>query len=223
MYITMLGKPASGKGTVGKLLAEALNIAHISSGDLFRDYVKEAGELGEKINSYISKGNLVPDELAMQLIEKRLEEYDCKNGAILDGFPRTETQAVELNKYLVKFNGKIDMALELQSDDEEIVQRTINRRTCSNKKCGEIYNLLFKKPKQEGICDRCGSTLAIREDDNEETIRKRLDKYYRITEKLLTFYEKEKILYSIEINLYKGKDSETVKAEVMEYISQNIK
>ena len=131
MYIVMLGKPGSGKGTVGKMLSESLGIIHISSGELFRSYIKKAGEIGKKIDSYVSKGNLVPDDLAIELVEKRLSELDCKKGAILDGFPRTIAQAEALDKFLKSQGCKIDIAVELELSDQDIIDRIVKRRVCS--------------------------------------------------------------------------------------------
>lgn len=218
MYIIMLGKPGSGKGTVGKMLSEELGIIHISSGELFRSYVKKAGAIGKEIESYISKGNLVPDELAIQLVEKRLEESDCKNGVILDGFPRTVNQAKELDKFLNKHNSKIDIAVELELSDKDIIDRIVKRRVCSNSECREIYNLEFKKPKQKGICDKCGSKLIQREDDKIETVEKRLKTYHETSEKLVEYYKNKDLLYAVKLNIHSGKTSEDVAKEVETYL-----
>lgn len=221
MYIIMLGKPGSGKGTVGKMLSEELGIIHISSGELFRSYVKKAGKIGEEIESYISKGNLVPDELAIKLVEKRLEEPDCKNGVILDGFPRTIMQAKALDDFLSKHNNKIDIAVELELSDKDIIDRIVKRRVCSNNECREIYNLEFKKPKQEGICDKCGSKLIQREDDTIETVEKRLKTYHETSEKLVEYYKNKDLLYAVKLNIHSGKTSEDVTKEVEEYLKKN--
>lgn len=167
MVIIMLGAPGTGKGTVGKLLSEELGIVHISSGEIFRSYAKKHDKLGEQIENYISNGLLVPDELAIQIVEKRLEEPDVKNGVILDGFPRTRNQAIVLD-YILKLQRKmVDVAVELDLPDDDIVDRIVKRRTCINKNCREIYNLDFRPPKKEGICDKCGGPLVQRIDDNE--------------------------------------------------------
>lgn len=220
MYIIMLGKPGSGKGTVGKMLSEKLGIIHISSGELFRSYVKKAGIIGKEIESYISKGNLVPDELAIKLVEKRLEELDCKNGVILDGFPRTIVQAKALDDFLSKHNNKIDIAVELELSDKDIIDRIVKRRVCSNNECREIYNLEFKKPKQEGICDKCGSKLIQREDDTIETVEKRLKTYHETSEKLVEYYKNKDLLYAVKLNIHSGKTSEDVAKEVEEYLKK---
>lgn len=218
MNIVMLGKPGSGKGTVGNLLSQQLQIPHISSGELFRSYVKKAGEIGKKIDEYISVGNLVPDELAIKLVEKRLLESDCKNGVILDGFPRTRNQAIELDRFLGKQNQNVDIAIELNLSDKDIIDRIIKRVVCTNKECREIYNLEFKPPKQEGICDKCGSKLEKREDDNVETVEKRLESYYETSAKLTDYYKSQQLLYTVRLNLHSGKTSEDVAGDVKQYI-----
>ena len=210
MYIIMLGKPGSGKGTVGKMLSKSLGIVHISSGELFRSYIKKAGKLGEEIDKYISNGNLVPDDLAIKLVEKRLLEKDCENGVILDGFPRTRVQAEELDRFLNKQNKKVDIAVELALTDEDIIRRTLNRLVCTNKECREVYNLEFKKPKEEGICDLCKSKLEKRADDNLETIKTRLEGYKNTAGALTGYYKEQDLLYEVKLNLNSGKTSEDV-------------
>lgn len=219
MYIVMLGKPGSGKGTVGKMLSESLGIVHISSGELFRSYIKKAGEIGEKIDLYVSKGNLVPDDLAIELVEKRLLELDSKEGAILDGFPRTVAQAQELDKFLKKQGCKIDIAVELELSDQDIIDRIVKRRVCSNVDCREVYNLEFKKPKQEEICDKCASKLMQREDDKIETVKKRLKTYHETSAKLVDYYKAQDLLYAVKLNLHSGKTSEDVAREVKEFLN----
>lgn len=220
MNIIMLGKPGSGKGTVGKMLSKQLGIVHISSGELFRSYIKKAGDIGKEIDKYVSKGKLVPDELAIILVEKRLEEKDCKNGVILDGFPRTIKQAEELNEFLDKKESKINVAVELQLSDEEIIDRIIKRRVCSNNDCREIYNLEYKRPKIEGICDKCGSKLIQRKDDTIETVKQRLEIYHETSEKLVDYYKNKDLLYAVKLNLHSGKTSEDVVKEVKEYLGK---
>ena len=220
MYIVMLGKPGSGKGTVGNLLSKKLKIPHISSGELFRSYVKKAGNIGKEIDEYISKGNLVPDNLAIKLVEKRLLEQDCEKGVILDGFPRTKSQAIELDDFLKKRNKKVDIAIELDLSDKDIIDRIVKRMVCTNKDCREVYNSEFKPPKQEGICDICGSKLEKREDDDVETVRKRLQSYYETSEELTDYYKSQQLLYAVKLNLHSGKTSEDVAKEVEEYLKE---
>ena len=178
MVLVMLGAPGTGKGTVGQMLSKELGIVHISSGEIFRSYLKKHGSIAKKIESYITQGKLVPDELAIELIEKRLKEPDVEKGVILDGFPRTLAQAEELQRLLKSQNEKVDIAVNLSLPDEEIIDRIVKRRTCPNPDCRAIYNLDFKPPKIEGICDICGSKLIQRADDNEETVKQRLKTYH---------------------------------------------
>ena len=220
MNIVMLGKPGSGKGTVGKMLSENLGVVHISSGELFRSYIKKAGEIGKEIENYVSQGNLVPDELAIKLVEKRLQEVDCKDGMILDGFPRTVAQAKELDKFFKERGCKIDIAVELNLTDEDIIERIITRRVCSNVDCREVYNLEFKKPKQEGICDVCGSKLIQLQDDTIETVQKRLENYYKTSAELVEYYKAQDLLYTVKLNIHSGKTSEDVAKEVKEYLTK---
>lgn len=216
----MLGKPGSGKGTVGKMLSEKLGIIHISSGELFRSYIKKAEEIGKEIESYVVKGNLVPDDLAIKLVEKRLLEEDCKNGVILDGFPRTVKQAKELDEFLKKQNKKIDIAVELALTDKDIIDRISKRVVCTNKDCREVYNLEFKKPKKEGICDKCGSALEQREDDKIETVKNRLETYRETSAKLVDYYKEKDLLYAVKLNIHSGKTSEDVAEEVERYLKK---
>ena len=218
MYIVMLGKPGSGKGTVGKMLSESLNIIHISSGELFRSYIKSAGEIGKEIESYVSQGKLIPDDLVIKLVEQRLLENDCKNGVILDGFPRTIKQAEALKKFLKEQGKKIDIAIELELSDNDIIDRIVKRRVCSNIDCREVYNLEFRKPKQEEICDVCGSKLVQREDDKLETVQHRLKTYRETSQKLEKYYKSQDLLYAVKLNIHSGKTSEDVAKEVEEYL-----
>ena len=220
MYIVMLGKPGSGKGTVGRMLSESLGITHISSGELFRNYIKKAGEIGTLIEEYVNKGMLVPDELTIKLVEKRLNEDDCKNGAILDGFPRNIPQAEELDKYLEAKNSKIDMAVELNLSDEDIIKRIITRRICPNPKCREVYNLDFKKPEVDGICDKCGTKLIQRDDDKEETILERLKTYHESSEQLVKYYKSHDLLYKVKLNQHSKKTSEDVANDIEELLKK---
>lgn len=198
MYIVMLGAPGTGKGTIGKILSEDMKLTHISTGDIFREQINKKTELGKKIENYIANGLLVPDDVVIETVEARLLEPDVREGAILDGFPRTALQAEALKKFLSQNNpNQKRIAIELNVPDEEIVKRIVNRVTCSNKSCGAIYNLDTRPPKKDGICDICGSELKRRDDDNEETVRKRLTVYHANADELLEFYKKNNALYSI--------------------------
>lgn len=199
MIIVMLGAPGSGKGTVAKLLTEVLNIEHISTGDMFRETIKSGSDLGQELEKYMSKGMLVPDDIVIEILEERLSRPTAQNGVVLDGFPRTKSQAKYLKSMLAKKGKKVDVAIRLNIPDEDLIYRTVKRRICSNKECGAIYNLEFNKPKQEGICDRCGSKLYQREDDNEETVKRRIKTYHKRTEDILKYFEEEGLLFTVNL------------------------
>ena len=219
MIIVMLGAPGTGKGTVGNLLSREFNIPHISSGEIFRSYIKKDEELGKKIEEYVSVGALVPDELTIEILKARFEEDDTVNGFVLDGFPRTIKQAEYLDDLLKKEDRKINVVVDLSLSDDEIVDRITKRRTCPNPDCREIYNLDFKRPKVDGICDRCGTKLIIREDDNEETIRKRLLNYHNISEGLINYYKEKDILYTVKLNNESNRVSSDVAIEIKDYLN----
>lgn len=221
MIVIMLGAPGTGKGTVGNLLAQKLNIPHISSGEIFRSYINGHDEIGEQVRSYVAEGKLVPDELTIKILEKRLNEPDTENGCILDGYPRTTAQAESLDNLLKSQNRKVKVAVNLSLSDDEIVERISKRRTCPNPDCREIYNLDFKKPKIEGVCDKCGTELIIREDDNEATIRKRLENYHNISENLIEFYKNKDILYTVKLNNESNKVSSDIAVEIEEYLKKD--
>lgn len=198
MYIVMLGAPGTGKGTIGKILSQDLNLVHVSTGDMFREQINKKTELGKKIQSYMESGNLVPDDVTIETVKTRLLEEDVKEGAILDGFPRTVVQAEALREFLKENKpGAKRVAIELDVPDDEIIKRVVNRLICTNKSCGAIYNKETKPPKKEGICDVCGSELKRRQDDNEETVTKRLGIYHQNSKELIDFYRKNNALYSI--------------------------
>lgn len=220
MIIIMLGAPGTGKGTVGNLLSKELGITHISSGEIFRSYVKNQGQLWKEIEKYIITGTLVPDELTLKLVDMRMQEPDVANGVILDGYPRTIEQAIELDKSLKKQGKKIDIAINLSLSDEDIIDRIVKRMTCPNSSCREIYNTEFKPPKQIGICDKCGSKLEIREDDNEETVKKRLEVYHQYAEKLIHFYKQKDILYTVRVNVHSKNTSENIARDIKEYLKK---
>lgn len=194
MIIIMLGAPGTGKGTVAGLLQESLGLTQISTGDIFRKNIKEETELGILAQKYIEQGNLVPDEITVKIVEDRLNDPDVENGIILDGFPRTIKQAEELDKILDQKGKKVEKVINLETPDEEIVERIVSRRVCSNQECKAIYNIVLHPPKVEGICDKCGAELIKRKDDTEETIRKRLKEYFKQTKPLVEYYEKKGIV-----------------------------
>ena len=198
MYIVMLGAPGTGKGTIGKILSKDLNLVHVSTGDIFRDQINKGTELGKKIQGYIETGALVPDDVVIETVKTRLLEQDVANGAILDGFPRTSAQAEALKNFLKENKPSAKrVAIELDVPDDEIIRRVVNRLICSNKSCGAIYNKETKPPKKEGICDVCGSELKRRDDDNKETVTKRLKIYHQNSKNLIDFYRRNNALYSI--------------------------
>lgn len=219
MYIIMLGAPGSGKGTLAKELSKEYNLVHISTGDIFRENIKNETELGKKANEYISKGQLVPDDLTIDLVKNRLSQEDVKNGAILDGFPRTTHQAEELEKFIKNNNPIQTVAVLLDIPDEDLVKRVVNRVICSNKECGAIYNTEFRKTKQEGICDICGSKLIKRADDNEETVRDRLKVYHDNSKEIIEYYNNENVLFTLHPNIY----SETVLEDNLSKVKGHLK
>ena len=219
MFIVLLGAPGSGKGTVGKIIAEDLKLAHISTGDLFRENLKNETELGKEAKQYMDKGELVPDEVTIKMLKERLNGDDVENGAVLDGFPRTGVQAVSLDNMLKEMNAKVDMALNIDVPFDEIVERIANRRSC--KGCSEIYNVVFNPPKVEGICDKCGGELYQREDQKPEVVENRLQVYSKTAEELIDHYKKANILYDAKAGDKVGKTSYDVAKEVEEYIKNN--
>lgn len=219
MFIVLLGAPGSGKGTVGKIIAEDLKLAHISTGDLFRENLKNETELGKEAKQYMDKGELVPDEVTIKMLKERLNGDDVENGAVLDGFPRTGVQAVSLDNMLKEMNAKVDMALNIDVPFDEIVERIANRRSC--KGCSEIYNVVFNPPKVEGICDKCGGELYQREDQKPEVVETRLQVYSKTAEELINHYKKANILYDAKAGDKVGKTSYDVAKEVEEYIKNN--
>ena len=194
MNIIMLGAPGTGKGTIASILSQELGIPQISTGDIFRKNIKEGTELGKLSEKFIAEGKLVPDEITIKLVEERLKELDTKNGIILDGFPRTVKQAEELDRILSEENKKVNKVINLDTPNEEVIERIINRRVCSNQECKTVYNLVLNPPKQKNICDICGHELVQRKDDTEETVRTRLDIYFEETSPLIEYYEKKGVV-----------------------------
>ncbi len=191
MRLIILGAPGSGKGSQCKWITKDYDVPHISTGDILRKNIADGTELGMKAKEYMDKGELVPDELVIDILKARLDEEDCQEkGFLLDGFPRTVAQAEALDSYLQERDMEIDKVINLDVPDEEIMSRAINRRTCENPNCKEIYNLRDNPPRVEGICDKCGSKLFQRPDDNEETVTNRLNVYHKQTEPLIEYYSK---------------------------------
>ena len=217
MIIIMLGAPGSGKGTVSKLLAKTLDVLHISTGDMFREEVEKGTPLGKEAQGYMNVGGLVPDDVTIRMIEERLKRPEAQNGVVFDGFPRTKIQAEALKEILEKQDKRINLALQLNIPDEDIIYRTVKRRTCSNKECGAIYNLEFKKPKIDGVCDICGSELVQRKDDNEDTIRNRISTYHTRSEEIISYFEQEHLLYNVNLRASDNITEEMVKGWLEDY------
>lgn len=196
MKIIMLGAPGAGKGTQAKKIADKYNIPHISTGDIFRANIKNGTELGKKAKEYMDKGLLVPDELTLDLIMDRFKADDCKNGYVLDGFPRTIPQAEALEAALKASGDGIDYAINVEVPDADIVSRMSGRRACLS--CGSTYHIKYAPTKVEGICDRCGKELILRDDDKPETVQKRLDVYHTQTQPLIDFYKGKDVLKEVD-------------------------
>ena len=196
MKIIMLGAPGAGKGTQAKMIAEKFGIPHISTGDIFRANIKNGTELGAKAKEYMDKGLLVPDELVVDLIMDRFKADDCKNGYILDGFPRTIPQAEALDKALSANGDSVDYAIDVEVPDENIVNRMSGRRACVG--CGATYHIKYNPTKVEGKCDACGEALILRDDDKPETVLNRLNVYHEQTQPLIDYYNKKGILKEVD-------------------------
>lgn len=217
MYIIMLGAQGTGKGTVAGLISKETNYPQISTGDIFRQNIKEKTELGIEADKYISQGNLVPDEITVPMIINRLSEYDAKNGAILDGFPRTIEQAEKLDKILSEKGKKVDLVINLTTPRDEIIDRMLTRRVCP--KCKATYNTKLHPPKIEGICDNCGENLIQRQDDsNPEAIKRRLEIYEEKTSPLVEYYNKKGVLKTETISIAINRMGDTVAKEMVEFI-----
>jgi len=195
MNLILLGPPGAGKGTQAQMIVERYHIPQISTGDILRAAVKEGTALGKQAKAFMAKGELVPDEVVIGIIDQRLREPDCKTGFILDGFPRTTPQAEALQAILTKIGKSVDHVVNIEVDSEELIKRLTGRRTCKN--CGGMFHILFHPPQKEGVCDRCGGTLYQREDDREETIRTRLKEYQKQTAPLIQYYQDKQLLRSI--------------------------
>jgi adenylate kinase len=196
MRLVLLGAPGAGKGTQAKKLIDKYSIPQISTGDILRQAVAEGTPLGKEAKSYMDKGELVPDKVVLGLVEERLKQDDCKKGYILDGFPRNTAQAEALDVILGDIGMPLTAAISVDVPKEDLMKRLIGRRTCRN--CGQMYNVHFSPPKKEGACDKCGGELYQRDDDKEETIRRRLDVYEAQTAPLIDYYGKKGILHAVQ-------------------------
>ncbi len=187
MILILLGAPGVGKGTQGVLISKEYNIPQISTGDILRKEVKEQTELGKKAKAYMDKGELVPDDIIIDMMEKRIKQDDCKNGFILDGFPRTTAQAKAFDEMLQKNGLNLDKVLLIDVPEEEIISRLTGRRVCES--CGAVYHIKYNPPKKDGVCDKCGGKLIQRDDDKEEVVRNRLEVYKKSTMPLIDYYK----------------------------------
>ena len=220
MVIIMLGAPASGKGSVAEILSEEFNIPAISSGDIFRKNIAEGTELGKKANEYMTKGLLVPDDVTVELIASRLLADDVKEGLILDGFPRTVVQAEKLDNMLKAQNKKIDIVVNLETPEEEILERIVNRRVCTNSSCKTIYNTVLNPSKVDGVCDKCGSALMQRDDDTLAKAKNRLEVYYKETAPVADYYKGTGALFSTVLSKSVNRMKTEVAADVINYLKK---
>lgn len=196
MRLILLGPPGAGKGTQAEFIIEKYGIPHISTGDIFRKNIKEGTALGTRAKSFMDKGELVPDSLVVEIVEDRLKEADCIKGFLLDGFPRTEVQALELDNVLEKMGVDLNAVINIRVNPEILVSRAIGRRICRT--CGATYHVVNNPPKLEGVCDKCGGELYQRSDDVEETVKNRINVYVNETSPLIHYYEKRGKLVDIE-------------------------
>lgn len=214
MFLLLMGPPGAGKGTQAERLIEKYQVPHISTGDMFRAAVKQGTELGKEAKRYMDSGQLVPDEVTVGIVREGLARPECKNGFVLDGFPRTEEQAKQLDLILDDLSIKLDGVIDITVPDDELIGRITGRRIC--KACGATFHMIFNPPKIEGICDKCGGTLYQRDDDKEETVKKRVEIYNKQTRPLIDYYSKQGIYKKIN-----GlQDIDKVFADVIESIGK---
>lgn len=196
MNIILMGPPGAGKGTQAEKLAREFSIVHISTGDIFRNAIKEGTEMGKKAKEYLDKGVLVPDEIVVGIVKERLEKPDCEDGVLFDGFPRTVEQAEALDEALQELNMKIDAAVMIEVAEEELITRLTGRRVCQN--CNTTYHVKFNPPKVRNICDHCGGELYQRSDDTLDTVKERLSVYRKQTMPILEYYQRKGLCISVD-------------------------
>ena len=196
VFIVLLGPPGAGKGTQAKAISESMNLPHISSGEILRENIRHATELGKKAEAFMVNGNLVPDDLTISMVEERLDRDDCKEGALLDGFPRTPAQADALSSYLAKSGNYVNAVPYIKVPEEELINRLTGRLTCREK--GHIFHIEFNPPQNNGVCDFDGSELYQREDDNRETVKNRIEVYFEQTRPLIEYYDEKGVLMEVD-------------------------
>ena len=196
MYLVLIGPPGAGKGTQAKILSAQKNLAHVSSGDLFRDNIQRQTELGKQVEAILKRGDYVTDDVTIAMVRDRLKQADCAAGAVLDGFPRTPAQADALNKMLGEFGGKVNLVPYIKVSAPSLIERLTGRWTCTL--CGTVFHAKFNPPTVQGKCDKCGGELAQRPDDQEETVKNRIGKYLSETAPLIDYYEKAGVLAEMD-------------------------
>ena len=216
MNVIMMGAQGTGKGTVAGFLKEELNLPHISTGEIFRKNIKEQTELGKIATKYADEGKLVPDEITNEMVKNRLNESDCKNGFILDGYPRNIAQAKELDNILSQKNENVDLVVNLNTPTEEIVERVMARRECP--KCKKVYNMILNKPKNGELCDECGVELTKRVDDTEENLKIRLNTFFTETKPVIDFYREKGVVKDEEISVSINRLGIDAAKDIVEYV-----
>lgn len=216
MNIIMMGAQGTGKGTVAGFLKNELNIPHISTGEIFRKNIKEGTEMGRIATKYADEGKLVPDEVTNKMVKDRINEQDCKNGFILDGYPRTLAQAKELDKMLEEKNTKVDLVINLNTPTEEIIERVLARRECP--KCKRVYNMVLNKPKEGELCDDCKVQLTRRVDDTREKLELRLNTFFTETKPVIDFYAEKGIVKDEEVSIKINRLGEDAAKDIVNYI-----
>ena len=216
MNIIMMGAQGTGKGTVAGFLKNELNIPHISTGEIFRKNIKEGTEMGKIATKYADEGKLVPDEVTNKMVKDRINEQDCENGFILDGYPRTLAQAKELDKMLEEKNTKVDLVINLNTPTEEIIERVLARRECP--KCKRVYNMVLNKPKEGELCDDCKVQLTRRVDDTREKLELRLNTFFTETKPVIDFYAEKGIVKDEEVSIKINRLGEYAAKDIVNYI-----
>ncbi len=216
MNIIMMGAQGTGKGTVAGFLKNELNIPHISTGEIFRKNIKEGTEMGKIATKYADEGKLVPDEVTNKMVKDRINEQDCENGFILDGYPRTLAQAKELDKMLEEKNTKVDLVINLNTPTEEIIERVLARRECP--KCKRVYNMVLNKPKEGELCDDCKVQLTRRVDDTKEKLELRLNTFFTETKPVIDFYAEKGIVKDEEVSIKINRLGEDAAKDIVNYI-----